>query len=65
MRGLLSRALAPATDPLDLLLEVVTFPVWRIVGAGMVFYFDWICGGEQTKRELAELSGGGAARKRK
>jgi len=46
-------ALAPALDPLELLLEVVTYPVWRVVGAAMVFYFDWLCWGQHRRRELA------------
>ena len=42
--------LSPASSPLDLLLEVVTFPLWRIVGAGMITYFDFICSSEHAKR---------------
>eukprot|EP00937_MAST-01D_sp_MAST-1D-sp2_P004478 g4478.t1 len=46
--------LAPVSDPLELLLELVTYPVWRCVGAGMVAYFDWICKGEHSKRARAK-----------
>ena len=42
--------LCPASSPLGLLLEVATYPVWRIVGAGMIAYFDFVCSSEHAKR---------------
>ena len=46
--------LTPAASPAELVLEAASYPLWRLVGAGMLAYFDWICADQHRMRQAGK-----------